>query len=26
LGKKIGDTIEIDVPQGSKKFKIIAIA
>ncbi len=26
LGKKIGDIIEIKVPQGSKKFKIIAIA
>ncbi|MFA6098441.1 MAG: transcription elongation factor GreA [Patescibacteria group bacterium] len=25
LGKKTGDTIEIKVPQGSKKFKIIAI-
>lgn len=26
LGKKVGDVIEIKVPQGSKKFKIIAIA
>jgi len=25
LGKKIGDIVEIKVPQGSKKFKIIAI-
>ncbi|MDD5039854.1 MAG: transcription elongation factor GreA [Patescibacteria group bacterium] len=26
LGKKVGDIIEIRVPQGSKKFEIIAIA
>jgi len=26
LGKKIGDVIEIAVPQGNKKFKIMAIA
>lgn len=26
IGKKIGDIIEIKVPQGSKKFKIVAIA
>lgn len=26
VGKKVGDIIEIKVPQGSKKFKIIAIA
>ncbi|MFA5134652.1 MAG: transcription elongation factor GreA [Patescibacteria group bacterium] len=26
LGKKVGDVIEINVPKGSKKFKIIAIA
>ena len=25
IGKKIGDIVEIKVPQGSKKFKIIAI-
>ncbi len=25
IGKKIGDIIEIKVPQGSKKFKIVAI-
>lgn len=25
IGKKIGDIIEISVPQGSKKFKILAI-
>lgn len=25
LGKKIGDVIDINVPQGTKKFKIIAI-
>jgi len=26
MGKKVGDIIDINVPQGSKKFKIIAIA
>lgn len=26
LGKKVGDIIEISVPQGNKKFKIVAIA
>ena len=26
LGKKVGDIIEITVPQGCKKFKIVAIA
>ena len=26
IGKKVGDIIEIKVPQGSKKFKIITIA
>jgi len=26
LGKKVGDIIEIKVPQGSKKFKIVTVA
>jgi len=26
IGKKVGDIIEINVPQGSKKFKIVTIA